>query len=199
LASKQRIAVLGGGAAGVTAAGQLARSLGAHVDLFEAAPVLGGLHKSVTLDGQVYDVGAFVFGAEHALLKVFPELRSMFAALDARYRRITPAGTVDHYPMSIRGYVRDVGLYQASLATLDMLSAEIRYRHPDTVAAYAYSHMGRRIYESSGLKAYVERLYGRPDSEIDLQFALQRLRYLGEISIAKSLTAGFRRVTVNWQ
>jgi len=145
------------------------------------------------LGGQAYDVGAFVFGADHALLEVFPELTGIFVSIDARFRRVTPAGTLDHYPISIRGYVRDVGLHQAMLGTLEMLSAQVRFRAPGTVAEYAYSHMGRRIYESSGLKAYVERLYGRPDSEIDLQFALQRLRYLSEISVAKSLTTGLQR------
>ena len=194
LSSKQRIAVLGGGAAGVAAAGQLSRAFGIQVDLFEAAPILGGLHKSATLEGETYDVGAFVFSTEHALLQVFPELSSMFVGLDARFRRLTPSGALDHYPISIRGYLREVGLGRASLAAIDMLSSKIIHRHPDTVAAYAYSHMGRRIYESSGLRAYVERLYSRPDSEIDLQFALQRLRYLGEISITRSLTTGLQRV-----
>jgi protoporphyrinogen oxidase len=38
--------------------------------------------------------------------------------------------------------------------------------------------MGRKLYHETGLKHYIERLYGLPDSQIGLEFAMQRLRHI---------------------
>jgi uncharacterized protein with NAD-binding domain and iron-sulfur cluster len=189
-----RIAVLGGGAAGVTAARRLARGHAASVDLIEVAAELGGLHKSIVIDGLAYDVGAFVFNTTHELLRTFPELASAFVPVDLRYRRITPAGTIDLYPVSIEGYVRDNGILGAALALVDLCASRARYNPLDGVAAYACHHMGRRLYESTGLRHYVSRLYGLSDKDIAIDFALQRLRYIEQISLSSALKSLFMRV-----
>jgi protoporphyrinogen oxidase len=191
--SRPHIAVLGGGAAGVTAARHLAKSSGAAVDLIEIAPELGGLHKSVVIEGKAYDVGAFAFGETHELLKTFAELASQFVGVTAKYRRITPAGSLDIYPASIEGYVRDYGLLNAARAFVDLYLSKVRYRKRDSVMAYASFYMGRRLYESTGLKQYIERLYALPDTDIGLEFALQRLRYLDQFTIAKALRSLLQR------
>jgi protoporphyrinogen oxidase len=178
--SSPRVAVLGGGAAGVTAARHLAKSSLARVDLIEIAPELGGLHKSVVIEGKAYDVGAFAFGETHELLKTFAELAGQFVPVCAKYRRITPAGSVDIYPASIEGYVKDYGLINAAQAFIGLYWSKLRYRKRDSVMAYASFYVGRRLYESTGLKHYIERLYALPDSDIGLEFALQRLRYLDQ-------------------
>jgi squalene-associated FAD-dependent desaturase len=56
----QRVVVIGGGLAGITAAIALAES-GAHVTLLEARPRLGGATCSFTRDGLVVDTGQHVF------------------------------------------------------------------------------------------------------------------------------------------
>ncbi len=189
-----RLAVLGGGATGVTAAGWLARRFGAQVDLFEASPTLGGLHKSVALCGRDYDVGAFVFDPAHDLFQVFPELAEDFIAIEAQFRRVTPSGALDIYPISIGGYIRDVGLSRATVSFVDFMLAKLRYRQRASVAEYASYCMGRRIYEDSGLKNYIERLYSRPDHEVDLDFALQRLRYIEQLTLSRALRSVLQRM-----
>jgi protoporphyrinogen oxidase len=144
-ASRPYVAVLGGGAAGVTAARHIAKSSAAHVDLIEIAPELGGLHKSVVIEGKAYDIGAFAFVETHELLKTFPELAGQFVAVSAKYRRITPAGSIDIYPASIEGYVRDHGLLNAARAFVDLYLSKARYRKRDSVMAYASFYMCQEL------------------------------------------------------
>jgi oxygen-dependent protoporphyrinogen oxidase len=58
-----RVAVLGGGISGLTAAYRLRTLLGpdAVIDLFEASPVLGGTLRTAEVDGHLVDVGAEAF------------------------------------------------------------------------------------------------------------------------------------------
>lgn len=59
--------MVGGGAAGLAAAWRLASS-GAHVSVFERAPVLGGRMRSEQLDGCHIDTGAQLFGSGFSAL-----------------------------------------------------------------------------------------------------------------------------------
>jgi protoporphyrinogen oxidase len=188
-----RVAVLGGGAAGVTASRRLAQSPGVEVDLIESEPELGGLHHSAIIDGRVYDTGAFVFDSSHELLRSFPELAGGFVPADAAYRRITPAGSVDLYPVSIDGYIRDHGLFGAARAFLDLLISKVRYRNRNSLRAYACYHMGERLYETTGLRQYIARLYGLPDDQIAIEFGLARLRYIENITIRSAISSVIQR------
>jgi len=171
------VAVLGGGAAGVVAADTLARR-GAAVDLFERNSVLGGLHRSVECDGDVFDIGAFFFTNDHALIETFPVTRPLLVEVDHQAVSVTPSGSLDGYPSTPRGYVRAHGLLHSVLAFGDLLVARARYRHPADVPAYAMRNMGRMVYRDSGLKNYLERFYGASDSEIDLDVVRMRLSVL---------------------
>ncbi|AZG44205.1 FAD-dependent oxidoreductase [Gordonia insulae] len=59
----QRIAIVGGGVSGLTAALRLRQALGpdAHIDLFEAGERLGGVLHTTSVGGQTVDVGAEAF------------------------------------------------------------------------------------------------------------------------------------------
>ena len=66
----KKIAVIGGGLAGLSAASQLTKQ-GANVTLFEAAPQLGGRARGLTWKGQRLDNGQHILlGAYHETLKL---------------------------------------------------------------------------------------------------------------------------------
>ena len=71
---QKRIAVIGGGLAGLTAACYLARG-GAAVTLFERAPRLGGHAISVRDDGWLLNLGPHAFYSGGAGSEVLGELR----------------------------------------------------------------------------------------------------------------------------
>ena len=173
----RRIAVLGGGVGGVVVAHDLAMR-GAAVDLYERAPALGGLHRSVVFDGDAFDIGVFGFPDDHPLFASFPSLRSRFLRVPSQQLTITPKGSFDTYPVSAGGYLRDHGFAHAARAATSMVAGKFRYLRRGTVADYAKFYVGSVFYEDTGLKNYIERMYGVPDSEVGMEFATQRL---GEI------------------
>lgn len=173
-----RIAVLGGGVAGTVLCRGLADYDGCQVTLFEREDRLGGLHRSVEFGGLHYDIGCFLFEPDHALLQIFPFLYDHFVKVSHRSRVLTRHGTLDAYPMTMSGYFRDNSLLSIAADALSLLRSKVRDRERDTLRRYVEYYLGSRIYRESGLKAYVERFYGRPDTEVDLAFALQRLTRL---------------------
>lgn len=169
-----KVVVLGGGAAGVVVANELARR-GAAVELLERAPRLGGLHRSIAIDGMHFDIGAFVFSKEHELVRSFPFLLEAFTVIRPRIASITPRGTIDRYPLSLRGYFRDNGARVGMLSIADYFVSKAKHRRRDTVPAFTQYLVGEQIYRRSGLQRYIERLFGMPDHELGLEFARQRL------------------------
>lgn len=193
-----RIAILGGGVTGCVLAGELAGSGRFEVSLIERAPRLGGLHRSVGIDGLHYDIGTFVFHPGHAVFGTFPGLAGLFVEASSRFRSLTASGRVDGYPMTLRGYVRDHGIAHLGYALGDLLCCKVRHRRRDTVPGYAKYYLGSTIYRESGLKAYIERLYSMPDTEVDPIFATKRLGLIGRWCslrrIAGSVLRGRRTV-----
>lgn len=176
-----RVAVLGGGVAGVVAAAELARESGVEVVLYEKSEHLGGLQHSITIHGAAYDIGAFIFTADHELFRAFPGLVDSFEGSHPLHRSITPGGQVDHYPATLRGFVRDNGVLRSIGAMASLLAAKVRYARRDSLPSLVRYYLGTVIYERSGFRTYLERLYGLPDHEIDLEFASTRLFFLADV------------------
>jgi len=169
-----RIAILGGGVAGVVLARELSRS-NATIDLYEQQPALGGLQRSVEVNGLHYDIGSFLFPHDHELLRTFPSLQPHFVEIDHRSVVLTRHNSLDLYPMTMRGYLRDHTFGTILPDGISLLAAKLRHRRRDTMVAYVKYYLGDRVYRKSGLKAYIERFYDTPDTDVDLAFALQRL------------------------
>ncbi|MCY3734951.1 MAG: FAD-dependent oxidoreductase [Gemmatimonadaceae bacterium] len=174
----KRIAVIGGGISGVCTACELAKDPRLSVDVIERAPRLGGLHRSVCLDGFAFDVGYFIFNDKHDIFHSFPFLKDHFTQVQLRQRTITPRGSVDTYPLTIKTYGQDHGWLGVLYAGLDLAICRLLYHRRKSVPAYAKYHMGRAVYRNSGIQNYLERLYGISDQDVGIEFALQRLSYI---------------------
>jgi protoporphyrinogen oxidase len=188
---QRTIAVLGGGVAGVVAARELARDGSADVLLFEGERHLGGLQRSVAVGGLVFDIGAFVFDPGHPLFGSFPTLRDLFPRVDHHGFAVTPSGTLDRFPMSPRGFLRDNGVLGVLLAGGDLLASKLRHRRRDSLPSYLRYYLGERLYHACGLASYVRRFFSADEAEIDLAFARQRL---GSIADECSLRRNALRV-----
>jgi protoporphyrinogen oxidase len=175
-----RVAILGGGPAGVTLAAELAGVDGLQVTLMEKEERLGGLHQTLLIDGCSYDIGTFLFRDDHEYFRSFPAFASAFLPIDYRAVSIRRPGSVDTYPMSLAGYARDYGLGELMLSALDCARCRVVHRRRDTLPAYVKYYLGGRMYVRSGMKRYIERLYHTEDVNIDILFAEQRLQMLQE-------------------
>jgi protoporphyrinogen oxidase len=179
----QKIAILGGGVSGVVLANELSKSEGIDVDLFEQQPILGGLQKSVTLDGLNYDIGTFILPGWHEVFVSFPWLKELCVPREFAPQTVRVSGRLDKYPITLRGYAADFGYLRTLMDVASILPAKIRYFKKRTLTEHVQYYIGRRIYVNSGLKHYIERLYQLEDNKIDIAFATQRLQHLNGFSL----------------
>jgi len=193
-----RVAILGGGVAGLIVAHELTRRCrGLQVELLEKSSALGGLHRTIQADGLKFDIGAFFFERDHQLFSTFPSLRDCYVPSAPRVMTVTPTGDLDMYPVTLRGYVRGHGITGLTYAMADLLCCKVRYCRYDTLPSFVKFYTGGTIYRTSGLQHYITRLYGLEDSEVGLEFARQRMAVMKRLTlhklIARSASTAIRR------
>lgn len=174
----EQIVVLGGGVAGCIAAAKLAATH--HVILVEKQDKLGGLLKDVEFSGYRFDVGVFLFGNDHHLFRVFPGTREICPTVLHNNQVLTPDGRIDGYPFSLRNYIRANGLFSGAAILASLFLHKIYSRHRNDFREWIQYYLGSELYERSGLRRYIERLYCLPDTEIGLEFARYRLSKIEE-------------------
>jgi protoporphyrinogen oxidase len=185
-----RIAILGCGVTALTLAAKLAKD-GFQITLIERYDRIGGNHISVNIGDFTFDIGTFLFSEDGEFFKRFPGIQRLYLPVRTKFGRINGSGGLDAYPFSISNYYRQSPFPSFVRDILDLLICKAVHFNKRDVPGYAKYYLGRRIYEKSGLKNYVEKFYGIPDSEIDLQFALKRMSPIGA---ASSFRNNFRKM-----
>jgi protoporphyrinogen oxidase len=177
--------ILGGGVAGCMAA----KALAPHgpVVLVEATPRLGGLMQDVEFGGFRFDIGVFLFSEEHPMFRAFPGTRELCVQVVHNNQVLTPADDIAGYPFSMRNFIGSNGLSKSAGAAANLLWHKIRSRRRHNFPEWARYYLGNALYEQSGFRHYVERLYCLPHTEIGLKFALYRLAMIEtECSLRKN-------------
>ncbi|MGQ7846357.1 protoporphyrinogen/coproporphyrinogen oxidase [Granulosicoccus sp. 3-233] len=176
--NRRRVAVLGAGPAGLSAARYLSDHEHIDVTVFEQSENVGGLHQSFEVQGQEgreFDVGTILFNEKHGLLAAFPHLAEQMIAVRYAPRAINPQYSIDRYPFSIGRFVKDNGVFRTGIAVADLLFSKLRYRSRQSVPDYCKYYMGGTVYKRSGLQNYIKRLHNVDDIELDVEFAIRRL------------------------
>ena len=194
----RRIAVIGGGMAGCVLAGELARVPGFRVDLYEVGDRLGGLHHSPVLDGRAFDIGAFFFEPTHQVFRTFPGLIDRFVEFPVKVVSVSDGGRMDRYPLSLGGYLRHHGYGRLLLGLADLGVSKVRFARKHTLVDYIRYYLGGTIYEDSGLRHYIERMFGLPAEEIDLAFAARRMQNLERFGSVRRVVARAARAPLGW-
>ena len=172
-----KLAILGGGVAGITLASELSQYSIFDIDIIEKSSVLGGLHRNVKINNLNYDIGLFHFNNSYGLFELYPEIVDLYVPVNSKQLRnsLTPRGNIDQYPMSIEGYIEDYGLLKFFYSCVEIIVSKIIYFKRDTLPSWIKYYIGNGIYQNSGLKTYIERLYETCDENIDIEFAKKRL------------------------
>jgi protoporphyrinogen oxidase len=169
-------AVLGAGPAGLTAAHVLAlRGLPGAV--FEADGAVGGIAKTVVLDGYRFDLGGHRFFTKLKPIQRFWEdiLGDEFLTRE-RLSRIYYQGKFFAYPLQARDVVGRLGLTESSLCALSYFwSLRRRGAEAETFEDWVTSRFGTRLYNAF-FRSYTEKVWGIPGSEIRAQWAAQRIK-----------------------
>lgn len=187
----QKIAILGCGVTGLSLAQSLSKQSCNQITLFDSYNKIGGNHISTNIEGFTFDIGTFLFPRGGEFFDCFPDIEKYYVEATPTFGRINPFGQLDVYPFSVHKYYSQSSLAPFILDVVDLLISKLKYNSKNDVPGYAKYYLGSRIYNKSGLKNYIERFYGIPDSSIDLKFAIKRMYMIGS---GASLRRNFSKI-----
>jgi protoporphyrinogen oxidase len=169
-------AVLGGGPAGLTAAHVLAQR-GLPGAVFEADGTVGGIAKTVVLDGYRFDLGGHRFFTKlKPIDRFWEEILGDEFLTRQRLSRIYYQGKFFAYPLQARDVVSRLGLTESFLCALSYFwSLRKRGTEAETFEEWVTTRFGRRLYNAF-FRTYTEKVWGIPGSEIRAQWAAQRIK-----------------------
>lgn len=184
LAEGDRIAVVGGGPAGLTAAYLLAQR-GYDVEVFEGTDMLGGISQTAQYRGYRFDIGGHRFFTKIAPVNaLWHEILGDEFISVPRLSRIHYRGTYFDYPLKPANAVFGLGLVDSVRITLSYLWWHFRpYPEEENFEQWVTNRFGKRLYEVF-FKTYTEKVWGIPCTEIRAEWAAQRIKGL---SLARAI------------
>jgi protoporphyrinogen oxidase len=174
-----RVAVVGAGPAGMTAAYQLAKR-GVEVAVFEASTAVGGMARTISLWGQKVDLGPHrFFSIDARVNRLWLELVGNDYAMVDRLTRIYYRRRFFYYPLQPANALWNMGPVEAARCMLSyvMEKASPSYAADQnrTFESWVVGRFGRRLFELF-FKSYSEKLWGLPCDQLDADFAAQRIK-----------------------
>lgn len=151
--------------------------------------------KSRTIDGQVYDIGAFVFPRRKFFSNLFPELKPVMFKMRRPIRILNQIGKDyrDVYPFSIGGLLDNLSFTDLIQITASYLKT-FKPIKANSFHEWIVSQTGTAFYESSGLRRYIERFFSLPDTEISLKFTEDRMGFIRNYRLEKILKNKIHRL-----
>ena len=174
-----RVAVIGAGPAGITAAYQLAKG-GAQVEVFEASGAVGGLSRSFELWGQTVDLGPHrFFSQDRRVNDLWLEVAGNDYRMVDRLTRIYYGKRFFKYPLKPANALRNMGLANAACCLASYFKEMVKPSYGagsnETFESWVVGRFGRRLFNMF-FKSYSEKLWGIPCDELDADFAAQRIK-----------------------
>ena len=182
--------VLGAGPAGLTA-GYLFGQAGRDVLVLEGEEQVGGLAKTVEIDGYRFDLGGHRFFTKSLEVDtLWHEILGDEFLLRPRMSRIYWSGRYLDYPLRGADVVRKLGPVELTRCMASYIRAAARTNKVDeTFEDWVTNRFGKRLFELF-FKSYTEKLWGVPTTEIRAEWAAQRIRGLSFFSAAKAAFFG---------
>lgn len=186
-----RVAVIGGGPAGMTAAYVLSKR-GVGVDVYEASDHVGGMARTFELWGQKVDLGPHRFFSSDARVnRLWLEVVGRDYRMVDRLTRIFYRGRFFHYPLQPFDALANLGVVEAARCLASYGRERVARRPPDgSFEDWIVARFGRRLFEIF-FKTYSEKLWGISCKDLDADFAAQRIKKLSLYEAVKNaLVAG---------
>lgn len=173
-----KVAIIGAGPAGMTAAYELAKA-GVEVEVFEASPSVGGLAKTISLWNQLVDIGPHrFFSNDTRVNKLWLEVVGNDYHMVDRLTRIYYKKHFFFYPLKPFNALQNLGLWEAMVCMLSYGKARLFPTAEDgSFENWVVRRFGKRLYEIF-FKSYTEKLWGISCKDLNSDFAAQRIKKL---------------------
>ncbi|KAA0235011.1 MAG: putative thiazole biosynthetic enzyme [Acidimicrobiales bacterium] len=184
------IVIIGAGPAGLTAAYELTKR-GLASTVVEADSTVGGISRTVERDGWRFDIGG------HRFFTKVEEVQHLWHEILAgeefllrpRMSRIFYEGRYYDYPLKASNALSNLGIIEALRCVLSYVWVRIRPpKDQSTFEGWVAARFGWRLYRTF-FKTYTEKVWGVPATEIQADWAAQRIKNLSLFkAILNSLT-----------
>ncbi|MBQ2314535.1 MAG: FAD-dependent oxidoreductase [Treponema sp.] len=181
-----KVGIIGAGPAGLTCAVKLAEQ-GVDVSIYESDKTVGGMTKSFDLWGQKVDLGPHRFFSMDQRINDFwlSYVGEDYIMVD-RLTRIFYKHKFFLYPVRAFNALANLGVWEAFLCILSYFRAQFKKKGSEkSFEEWVSNRFGYRLY-SIFFKSYSERLWGIPCTELDADFARQRIKGLNMLEVIKS-------------
>jgi protoporphyrinogen oxidase len=183
MVSDYELLVIGAGPAGLTAAIEAIRMNKSTVVL-EASDVVGGISRTVNVDGWRFDLGGHRFFTKVARVNEF--WNKVLAPTDflqrPRLSRIYYRGKYFDYPLKPINALIGLGPLETLRCVFSFILVKIRPpRDQSHFAGWVTARFGRRLFEIF-FKTYTEKVWGIPTDKLSSAWAAQRIKNLSLLS-----------------
>ena len=184
--------VLGAGPAGLTAAYELAKK-GVRGTVLEATDTVGGLAQTVVHNGYRFDIGGHRFFTKVSVVDdLWREVLGNDLIERSRMSRIYYNGKFFSYPLKPFNALAGLGIFETLRCVGSYGWARLFPRKPeDNFATWISNRFGKRLFELF-FKTYTEKVWGIPCTEIQAEWAAQRIKGLSLATAIKNALIGER-------
>lgn len=185
-----RIAVLGGGIAGLTTAHQL-KNAGKDVVVFEKEKEVGGLSRTINRGGNRFDFGGHRFWTKKDELNDFlKDLLGDELINVPRSSKIYFNGRFFDYPLKFSA-IFSLGLMKTAVTGIDFIYGRLAYHFKRDLPNKSFEDQiirmfGFHLYKYF-FKDYTEKIWGIPCTRLSNEWAVQRIKGLTVRSIIKNM------------
>ncbi|WP_233708447.1 FAD-dependent oxidoreductase [Helicobacter bilis] len=185
----KKVLIIGAGPAGLSAARVLGEN-GFSVENFELDSQVGGMSKSIELFSQIVDIGPHRFFSKDTRLNDFwhSHTNGEYEKV-SRLTRIFYNRKFFYYPLRGFDALFKLGFMESALCVFSYIRAKISPFKGDSFESWVANAFGYRLY-SIFFKSYTEKLWGIKCSELDSDFAAQRIKGLNLYEAIKSAFFG---------
>ena len=170
--------IIGAGPAGLSAAYELTTQ-GIQPVVLEQADKVGGIARTEVYKDYRFDIGGHrFFSRDQGVQHLWQQMLGSDFLTVPRLSRISYDGHLLHYPLEFSNALSNLGFVESTRIVLSYLKARLwPHRKENTFEHWVTNRLGRRLYESF-FRPYTEKVWGIPCTEIEADWAAQRIQGL---------------------